>query len=57
VPLNLLLTPRYGAVGAAAATCIGEAFLLVSNLVLLGRRGLHTQAPLVLLCVALTIVG
>jgi O-antigen/teichoic acid export membrane protein len=55
--LNLLLAPRYGALGAAGATCIGEAFVLAANLILLDRRGLNTQAALVLLCVALTIVN
>jgi O-antigen/teichoic acid export membrane protein len=57
LPLNLLLTPRYGALGAAAAGCIAEAFVLAANLLLLERRGLNTQARLVLLCVALTVAG
>jgi O-antigen/teichoic acid export membrane protein len=55
--LNLVLAPRYGALGAATATCIGEALVLAANLVLLDRRGLNTQSGLVLLCVALTIAG
>jgi PST family polysaccharide transporter len=55
VPLNLWLTPRYGAVGAAIACAAGEGLLLVANTILLERRGLDTQARLVMLCVALTV--
>jgi O-antigen/teichoic acid export membrane protein len=57
LPLNLLLTPRYGAVGAAAASCIGEAFVLVANLVLFKRRGLESQERLIVLCIVLTVTG
>ena len=57
LPLNLVLASRFGALGTAAASCIGEAFVLVANLLLLERRGLNTQARLVLICVALTVAG
>jgi O-antigen/teichoic acid export membrane protein len=57
LPINLLLTPRYGAVGAAAGNCIGEGFVLAANLLWLERRGLNTHARLVVLCVVLTVAG
>jgi O-antigen/teichoic acid export membrane protein len=57
LPLNLLLTPRYGATGAAVAGCVGEALMLCANMILLERRGLDTQARLVSLCVVLTVAG
>jgi len=56
LPLNVVLASHYGAVGAAASACIGEVCMLAANLVLLARRGLDAQSPLVALCGVLTLV-
>jgi O-antigen/teichoic acid export membrane protein len=57
VPLNLYLTPRYGAAGAALANCIGETLVLGCNLAMLSRRGFSGQTRLTLVCLALTVAG
>lgn len=45
--LNLVLVPRWGALGAAVALVAGEASATVIDTVLLARRGVHLQVRLV----------